>query len=276
MPKTLSSILALVASALLVLAWGPSSASAKPDATSTAGWITFPLPAGVNPQLTTRHQIQGTRTAHGCRFSDSGTMSPGSSGREQNEIARNPTTCQAIYAEGPIQRSTDSALSDAYGSAAAEGAESAAEGAGIESKEHTEVFFMKTYYEDPIGIDVTSLREDLEWSYFKKGCITEDRLKRTSTWYTTSGWGLDYMKGNPQIACEYAITNSTAKMTNEPFCFPETVWTTYEYNHEIEGKPDGSVRWEWNDEVDSDLGICSNLLSHSHEEDYEEPWEPIE
>jgi hypothetical protein len=81
---------------------------------------------------------------------------------------------------------------------------------------------------------------------------------------------------NPSVTCANAISNSEARMENDVFCptfnDPEIVHTTYHYNHRVDGKPNGTVTWTWNDSVDSTLGICYRLLSHHHSEAFETPW----
>src|SRR2546430_2379942 len=84
----------------LGLVAAPAQSSAGPAA---PGWVTYPLPSGVNPALVTRKQVQGQRVGSGCVFSFTGRVAPGSPGREQDEVAFNAGTCQAVYAVGPIQ-----------------------------------------------------------------------------------------------------------------------------------------------------------------------------
>jgi len=232
------------------------------------GWVTYPLPAGVDPSLTHTEQAQGQPFGTGCLFSFSGVAGPGFAGREQDEVAFNPTTCQAVYAVGPIQH--PDALD--HGGGADQNAGSAAAGRG----DPTLAFYMKTFYEDPAGIDVTRLREDLEWSY-SYGCNTSDKWKRSAGWFTYSGWYLRYVNDSPSFGCYNAIINSDALMENDVFCYaafhdPESVYTHYNYNHELDGKPSGVVYYSWNDYVDSTFGICYRLLSHHNAEGWETPW----
>jgi hypothetical protein len=211
--------------------------------------------------------IQGQTVATGCLFSFTGTVRPGSPGREQDEVAFNPKTCQAIYAVGPLQHTG----STSRGSGAAGNGSSASGGRG----DPTLAFYMKTFYEDPAGIDVSSLRDDLEWTY-SGGCNTSYKWKRDDHWFTPSGWYLRYDNDNPSFGCSNAIANSDALMENDSFCptfgDPESVYTHYNYNHEVDGKPNGSAVYSWNDYVDSTLGVCYRLLSHHDSEAFETPW----
>ena len=240
-----------------------SSAAGPPSSPGPPGWVTYRLPADVNASLTTQELVQGQATPTGCVFSFTETLTPGSPGREQDEVAFDPATCQAIYAVGPIQHR---GAEDRGGGAAGNGSAAAA-GRG----DPTLAFYMKTFYEDPVGIDVTSLREDLEWSY-SGGCNTSDKWKRNAHWFTVSGWYLRYVNDKPSFGCSNAIINSDALMENDAFCSPESVYTHYNYNHEVDGKPNGSVVYSWNDYVDSTFGVCYRLLSHHRSEGFETPW----
>jgi hypothetical protein len=221
----------------------------------------------VNPALTTRQEVQGQAAGTGCVFSFTGTITPNSPGREQDEVAFNPATCQAIYAVGPIQHPGQT---DRGGGASNNGGSGSA-GRG----DPTLAFYMKTFYEDPVGIDVTSLRNDVEWTY-SGGCNTSYKTKRNATWFTPSGWYLRYVNDNNSFGCSNAIGNSDALMENDVFCptfnDPESVYTHYNYNHEVDGKPNGTAVYSWNDYVDSTLGICYRLLSHHDTEGFESPW----
>lgn len=225
-------------------------------------------PCVVDPALTHEQDVQGQSTGTGCLFTFSGVASPGAPGLERDEVAFDASTCRAIYAVGPIQHPGPP---DRGGGADGNGAAASA-GRG----DPTLAFFLKTYYEDPVGIDVSSLREDLEWTY-SGGCNTSDKWKRHAVWFTTSGWYLRYVNDSPSFGCNHAIINSDALMENDVFCWaafhdPESVYTHYNYNHELDGRPNGTVVYSWNDYVDSTLGICYRLLSHHNTQGFESPW----
>ena len=52
----------------------------------------------------------------------------------------------------------------------------------------------------------------------------------------------------------------------------ESVYTHYNWNHQVVGHSDGSYDWLYNDYVDSTLGLCYHLLSHHDAEAFETPW----
>lgn len=255
-------------SGAIALGLGASPAQSSASSATGPGWVTYPLPAGVDPALTVREQVQGQHVLTGCVFSFTGRATRGTAGREEDEVAFNPATCQAVYAVGPIQ----------HAGQGDRGAGSAGNGSGASAGrgDPTLAFFMKTFYEDPVGIDVTSLREDLEWTY-SGGCNTSDKWKRNATWYTPSGWYLRYVNDSPSFGCNNAVINSDALMENDLFCpvalnDPESVYTHYNYNHEVIGKPNGTAVYAWNDYVDSTLGLCYRLLSHHNSQNFETPW----
>lgn len=263
-----SRLLAAAASGAIVLGLGAAPAQSNAGPANGPDWVTYSLPSGVNPALVTNKLVQGQRAGSGCLFSLTAKVTPGSTGREQDEVAFNPSTCQAVYAVGPIQHGAN----DRGGGATGDHGNAAAAGRG----DPTLAFFMKTFYEDPAGIDVTSLREDLEWTY-SGGCNTSDKWKRNATWFTPSGWYLRYVNDSPSFGCNNAVINSDALMENDLFCptvfhDPESVYTHYNYNHEVIGKPNGSAVYAWNDYVDSTLGLCYRLLSHHDSENFETPW----
>lgn len=81
------------------------------------------------------------------------------------------------------------------------------------------------------------------------------------------------MNDSPSFSCGHAIIDSDALMENDTFCAnSESVYTHYNYDHEIDGRPNGSAVYSWNDYVDSTFGLCYRLLSHHDSEGFEAPW----
>jgi hypothetical protein len=247
----------------LVLGPGVAVAQSKwPAAPSGPGWITYEVPPGVNPALTTQHAIQGTHNGEGCDFSFTGSLAPGSPPVEENQVALNPSTCQTIYARGPVQQHGGGGQS---ASQAGEGATTSASG----KNDPTAAAYVKTFYEDPVGIDVTSLRNDVEWGY-NGSEDTFYKWKRLATWYEPSGWGLNGVGDSPYLERYAAVSDSHADMENNIFCAGFHVWTHYYYKHEVWGGIHGVAHYEWNDE---DAGaLCVELLSHHVQYGFETPW----
>lgn len=238
---------------------GPAMASYSPRAAQ--GWLTYKLPTGVNSALTNNRTVQGQPAGGVCNFTFTGSLGRGARGFEEDEVAFNPSTCQAVYAVGPIQHPQAAAGEVSRSASGASPANAASSGGDP-------AFYMKTFYEDPVGIDVTSLRNDLEWSY-SGGCVRSYKWKRNATWYSPSGWGLNSIGDSPWINCGSAGSNSHADMENNIFCAFTNTWTHYYYNHYVKGTPDGVAHYGWND---ADSGACSGLLSHHYSVGWETPW----
>lgn len=276
---------AITAFALLALGnASPARSSVPESAASTAppitvpmvgqGWVTFPLPAGVNPARTAQHLMQGQSNGTECVFSNTATTSPGFAGQEDDEIALNPNTCEAVVASGPIQAASvasdapsaglipDVLCGEACGGGGGGGTETAA--------------FTKTWWEDPVGATVTSLRDDVDWVY-AGGCDAAYDPKHAQTYLWETGWISDSQNNFTHLDCGAAISNSNAEMQNDPFCLavfgdPEIVYTHYDYNHEVVGKANGSAVHAWSDYASSTLGGCYKLLSWHDAYGFETPY----
>lgn len=256
-----------------ILAFGPSIAAAQSSATGpdAAGWVTYGLPSGVKSSLTTQHMIQGEPNSDGCSFSFAGSFTAGSPGIEEDEVAFNPSTCQAVYATGPVQHvasDVNEGTSSSSGSGPSRGTVTSA--TTSLAADPTKAYFLRTWYEDPLGIDVTSLRNDVEWSYVPGVCNTSYKWKRHATWYTTTDWYLQAAGDQPSFTCGNAQSNSHADMANGSFCAPlNTTYTHYYYTHYVWGGYNGNAHYGWHDEK---VGPCSTLLSHHYSVGWETPW----
>lgn len=204
-------------------------------------------------------------------LSFTGSLAPGSSGVQGDEVAFNPSTCQSVYAVGPIQGSasdTDGAHVQGEGtSSASGGSDGAAEASSASTS--TVAFYMKTYYEDPVNKDVTSLRNDVEWNYTYGVCNNWYKWKRHAYWFTASGWQLDAAHDFPYFSCGRAESNSYAYMKNPVFCAGNTTWNYYYNPHYVWGGYHGAAHYKWNDDK---AGGCTGLLSHHYTVGWETPW----
>jgi hypothetical protein len=243
---------------------------ASPSGSATSWPETYALPSDVNPALTSQVLLQGTAvttsTGSGCDFTYSGVASSSFQGQEQDEVAFDPSTCQALYDVGPVQHS----LSELGGVSALTSGQTTQLTTGTRV-----AFFLKTFYEDPARIDVSSLRDDLEWRWSGKMNLS-DKWKRDAHWFTPSGWVSDGGSDSPSFGAGNAVISSTWKMENDVFCpevfkDPEFVHTDYN-GTKLDGQPTGVMRYSWHDYVSSTLGLCYHLLSHHHVEKFETPW----
>jgi hypothetical protein len=266
------------ATALAMAALVAARAAAAPPADPGAGWVTYPVPAGVDQSLTVTRTVQGTLTLSplGCSFALGGDVAAGAEGAQWDQVAFNAASCQAIYLVGPVQPVGDEQQATIAGGGAATVAVSAAKRHLARATSFTRAAYIKTWYEDPATIDVSSLRNDVEWTS-NGSCNTYYKWKRHAGWLAASGWYLKWVGDSPYIGCNNAISNSHAKMENDIFCWavfndPENVWTTYNYDHKVSGHPGGGYSWAYNDYVNSTLSICYRLLSHHASTNFETPW----
>jgi hypothetical protein len=118
--------------------------------------------------------------------------------------------------------------------------------------------FHMTYYEDPIGIDVTSVQADIRWSY-DWSCVTNswDHIGHWG-WYTPSGWVRDDYSVSAYRYCDGATTIVYGLFHNTPFCYPYPA-TYNEYDVTVvKGQKDGSYWMQWNAYK---WGGCNEMLS---------------
>lgn len=116
----------------------------------------------------------------------------------------------------------------------------------------------RTYYEDPVRIDVTSVQAELRWSY-NWSCVTNswDHLGRWN-WFTLSGWGLNRKTVNAFRDCNGATTIVYGLFQNTPFCWPLPA-TFNEYDVTVvKTLRDGGYWMQWNA---FKWGGCNELLS---------------
>lgn len=284
MPRGRIVAIAVVATAVFTLGNASTARSTSSGSTKAtmpvisvplqgSGWIFFSLPAGVDPARTTQHLVQGAIDRTGaCVFANSATANPGFGGHEDDEIAFNSTSCQAVVASGPIQAT---ALPDDSPPIRAAPNSCIGSPLGLGPNCYggpTKAAYLKTWWTDPPGYVVTSLRDDVEWGYNGSCDVAYTAThKETHLWET--GWILDYQDNYTHLSCGAAISNSDAKEENGtfPLCSAvlDTAYTHYNYNHEAVGKPDGSAIWAWNDYADSTLGICYRYLNWHDEYNYE-------
>lgn len=223
------------------------------------GWVTFSLPIGVDVALTQQHLIQGHPRGLDCVFSSDTIAPPGFAGEEEDEVAFNPNTCQAVVATGPIQATDVSTDAPTPNSAQTAGPVPYSVCNCIES-----AGFVKTWWTDPVDITVTSLRDDVDWITYQ-GCNQYYDPVHKQTYFWESGWSSDYQDNYTHMSCGAAISNSDALMENGvfPACAAdfETAYTHYNYNHEAVGKGNGSFEQATNDWASSSFDVCWRLLS---------------
>lgn len=138
--------------------------------------------------------------------------------------------------------------------------------------------YYRTWFEDPLNIDVNVVRQELYWLHYgPRGCVLSDSSELKTSVYEQTGWYLNRQNRRTGHTCSRAFTSGFAKFTNDKFCrvaatylpipVPDIAWflispTRVYYNRAIArgfntGLITGNTRW-------SKKGGCSELLSFNH------------
>lgn len=146
--------------------------------------------------------VEGKKNADGsCTFSASGSVPPGGLAVHSDEIAFNATTCESQVSE--YQLSNDEAVAaDAAGESeggkatgltvteSTPSASGAAKGSGVSPLAiGSDGAYSRTWYEDPPGFDVTSVRNSTNWSY-NGTCVLSNTARAQYSWIDATGWDL--------------------------------------------------------------------------------------
>jgi hypothetical protein len=212
-----------------------------------------------------RVTIQGQHVPGGCRYESKVVLRPGEAAIEQHELSEDPSTCTMVVEQGTP---TDA-------SAAEEGEEFASlseseqltvqsgGGASIMSTTRSAGYF-KTWLEDPVGIDVNSVENAIEWSwdnpYLTEGSVAN--CDASYQWYTPSGWGLHENDlqcnvDSPTYPQSWVDSTSYVHYKNGIFCAFTDTDAYYDRNHAYgygNGDLVGAV-------TATKTGTCSGLLS---------------
>lgn len=203
-------------------------------------------------------QLQGQAVdGRGCRYSGTERVRPGAVPVGmvvvEREVAHNLATCQLRMERGVVP---------AGSLAAADGRQDSREAfpageAGVSTRASTGAYH-RTYYEDPVTIDVTGARAELRWSY-NWSCVTNswDHVGRWD-WFTPSGWVREAHSVNAYRDCNGATTIVYGRFRNTPFCWPlPPTYNEYDVTV-VKGQRDGSYWMQWNAYK---WGGCNELLS---------------
>jgi hypothetical protein len=253
-------------------------AAAAVSAPSLAGaatpWIQFPTSERLaNPSTAID---QGQPTPGGCTYSIAVQLSPGQTEVGQQEVAENPATCQMQIQTGTPVSSAPSTTAQSPAGGASNGA-TAADSSDYDSGSDPSVTldagsdccgkinthsagFFKSWFEDPIGIDVTKVHSTVDWHWNGDCVVNIATLGDSFNWYTASGWHLGGHNLYADVSCARALSSVKAHYYNNTFFAPGCAapnYTSYDRN-DAKGKGDGSLvgTINWNKS-----GECSGLLS---------------
>jgi hypothetical protein len=220
----------------------------------------------------------GTHNADGsCSIPGSATATRGET-VTLREVAFDLATCSIMYDLVRTAGVKDSAATEATpGMTDAE-----ASGGGTVATTEPDVpsawqaGYLRVWYDDPVGIDVSVLRLDTETN----GCSW--KWKRKFSWLSLDGWYLDKSGTDHHGAtCSSSWVQSgrwKAEIFGFPLCVPQWqyVWTNYgsdsnlDYD-KVKITSGGVLTGSWSDSKGSTFG-CDILLGHVKRLAFESPW----
>ena len=116
--------------------------------------------------------------------------------------------------------------------------------------------YYKSYFEDPVGLDVNSVRNGTDW-YWNYICVSNPYGSYAYGWYSPSGWRLRDNNWSNTYNCDRTHVTSYVHYSNGVFCATIDTHTYYNRNH-VYGWYDGwllgAVTWQKS-------GGCTYLLS---------------
>jgi hypothetical protein len=224
--------------------------------TTTSGWVTFgPAPPGATAQT-----IAGTSDGQGgCSFVFSALLSPGQTMQRADEIAYNASTCQVQVAftngaSAPPEPAfpsggsgADSGSVDSQLSGSAPAAASSIHSAG----------YYKSWFEDPIGLVVNSVKNGTDWHWNRKCVVPPVSGSFNYWWRSGTGWLLLQNNWQNVYTCAESTSSSYAHFYNPSFCNNTPTDVVYNRNT-VHGEANGDLVGTAHV---SKFGICSPLLS---------------
>jgi hypothetical protein len=234
----------------------PPIAAARLEGGQTPATKSPPL---VNP-LTL--DIQGDRVSpDACEYTLTLELAPGQTAVREDVVVDDDKTCTMR-----VQRGVPADLTEApeeEGMSGQSGWATATGGAvdqigplAVHSKG-----YHKSYFEDPPGIDVNSVRNDVDWVW-NGSRVSNGICAYHYGWFSASGWGLH----ENNFFCRYESSqtqlrsSSYAHFKNGIFCAFIDTHTYYERNNaygKANGNLVGTVNWR-------KTGGCTGLLSFHH------------
>ena len=238
---------------------GPARSVAAP---SGPGWKVYASSVPLSAKVTV---VEGKKNVDGsCTLSESGSVPPGGLAEHSDEIAFNASTCESQISQYRLSNEeavVADAVGESTGVAATETEQSgfaAPAPAGVGAlATYSEGAYSRTWYEDPPGLDVTSVRNSTNWSY-NGSCVLSNTARANYSWL--SGWSKLSSNLNGGYTCARSTSSSYAKFRNGIFCLTIDTYNTYDRNN-IWGQENGGYSWSYNV---TKSGGCTALLSVHH------------
>jgi len=206
--------------------------------------------------------VRGTHlAAGGCEYSGSASVAPGEAAVQQDEIAEDPATCTMTLVQGTptsiLSPADPKGTSTKSGHAVADPVASGTRSFARVTATHS-AGYSKTRFEDPVGIDVNSVKNSVDWVW-NGSSVSNGSCSYNYGWLSGDGWGLH----ENNFFCRYdgsplqLHSSSYAHFKNGIFCIGFDTNTYYNRNNAY-GKRNGTLVGTWNT---SKSGPCSGLLS---------------
>jgi hypothetical protein len=216
-------------------------------------------PPLINP---TTHDIQGTRvTPNECAYSLTLTLAPGQRAVREDAVAENQTTCTMRVQRGVPADLTEAPEESGMSVASFSATPTEVSGGPIGTLAVHSKGYHKSYYEDPVGIDVNSVRNNVDWVW-NGSRVSNGLCEAHYGWFAGSGWGLH----ENNFFCRYESSqtqlrsSSFAHFKNGIFCAFIDTHTYYERNNAY-GRANGDLVGTVNARKS---GGCTGLLSFHH------------
>jgi hypothetical protein len=245
-------------------------------AAQQSGWI--PTPSSDDLENSRVVTTQGTAVGDACEYSLQLEISPAKPELAAQEVADNPSTCQARIEIGTSTEDPSSQVTMSHRSHHARHSEPRTlaaedgdawrfdEGSGdagddgipevLRPRSQSAAIF-RTWFEDPPGFDVNKVSNHVQWKY-NGNCVVGTVFWNVGyNWLSGTGWTLDNKDVNVEANCSHARISVFASYGNFKFCPTGGTRVTYDRNR-IWGKPNGNIAGDL-DWVKS--GSCTGALS---------------
>lgn len=214
-----------------------------------------------------RITVQGQHVVGGCRYEGTVVLAPGQSAVEQHEIWEDPATCTMVMEQGTPVGSRFQSDRDGVASLGVDKKATTAgapQGVATATATTHSAGYSRTWVEDPAGIDVNSVQNDIDW-FWDGVYLTPDSTVTCSAeyqWFAPSGWGLHENDlqcnfDSPTYPQSWIDSTSFVHFKNGIFCFFTDTDVYYDRNHAI-GHGNGNLVGQWS-VIRS--GTCAGLLS---------------
>ncbi|MBP2324108.1 hypothetical protein JOF56_004493 [Kibdelosporangium banguiense] len=241
----------------LATATGLSLASGIAGAESD-GWIHYRVPVLADAQQVT---IQGALNERGvCEIPMSSELSPTTETASIDEIAHNPDTCtsKVLVSSTEVADEAESDTDKSEGAATPQLSAGVAGDANIQAVTRSRGYY-KSYYEDPVQLDVNSVSNWTEWSWNGSSVLSSPGPTGGYNygWYSPSGWSKKENNWTNTYTSAQTSVSSYVHYRNGSFCATIDTHTYYNRNN-VHGRKNGVLAGNVSAEKS---GGCTRLLS---------------